>query len=221
MPELKSHAGCEILGQHRPVLTVTYCVFYYYYYYLFILFFAKNGTDIHQWLFLNEHRFNLINEWNQRPAAAASGDQCPCSASTSVHSFWVNCKCCSCARPSVQHGASASKGRLACALHRDLASLPLPQRPPPVCAAALFRGGAQTRSLPQAAFLPTAPRPGPDRKVEGQCVFQDPKHLCSYTAAGINLFYYYYYYIKMLWHVKAQYKKDIRGNTSVTEKNKR
>lgn len=96
----------------------------------------------------------------------------------------------------MQHGASASKGRLARALHRDLASLPLPQRLPSVCAAALFRGGAQTWSLPQAALLPAAPRPGPDCKVEGQCVFQDPKHLCMYIAARINLFYYYYIKIK-------------------------
>lgn len=26
MPQLKSHTGCEILGQHRPVLTVAYCI---------------------------------------------------------------------------------------------------------------------------------------------------------------------------------------------------
>lgn len=74
---------------------------------------------------------------------------------------------CSC--PSVQHGASVSKGRAAGALRCDLAGLPLSQHLSTVCTGALFRGRAETGSLPQAAFLPTQTGPGPYCKMEGQC----------------------------------------------------
>lgn len=87
------------------------------------------------------------------------------------------CRCelkmhnCSCSCPSMQHGAFVSEGRAAGALHRDLAGLPLHQHPSAVCTGALLRDGAQTGSLPQAAFLSSQTGPGLHCQMEGQCEF--------------------------------------------------
>lgn len=69
----------------------------------------------------------------------------------------------------MQHGAFVSEGWATGALRRDLAGLPLHQHPCAVCTGALLGGGAQTGSLPQAAFLSPQTGPGLHCQMEGQC----------------------------------------------------
>lgn len=111
----------------------------------------------------------------------------------------------------MQHGASASEGRAAAAVRRDLAGLPLPQHPSAVGAGALLRGRAQAGSIPQAALLPPQTGPGQCRQMEGWCEVLSSRSSTSEKPKYHNLVNWSIIASRRCWSHTLCWRKNIKN----------